>query len=60
MEIIDGKLYIWDLKGPMACPETQKGIYDYEVVGNSLNLTLVEDECDGRNTMAPSANWVKE
>jgi hypothetical protein len=59
-EIQGIELYLWDNSGLMACPETQKGIYKYEISNDILNLTLVEDECPGRRMMGSAIKWIKE
>lgn len=51
-------LYLWDIGGPMACPETQKGKYSFEISDNSLKLTLVEDDCPGRKMIGPNIVWI--
>ncbi len=54
----DGKrLFLWDVGGPMACPETERGEYTFELIDNSLKLTLVEDNCPGRKMMGPTIDW---
>jgi hypothetical protein len=41
----------------MACPETERGEYTFELIDNSLKLTLVEDNCPGRKMMEPTIDW---
>ncbi len=45
-EEVDGKMTIQDVGGPEAC--SGKGVYQYAVSGNSLTMTRVSDECEGR------------
>jgi hypothetical protein len=59
-EINDNQLYLWDITGPMACPESQKGIYIFDIKGDTLSLKLVEDKCPGRKMMVPNVNWKRE
>jgi len=59
-EIRDDRLYLWDLSGPMACPESQTGIYDFTITDNTMILSLVEDDCLGRKMMGPNVSWIKK
>ncbi len=45
-----------DSGGPMAC-RSSEGVYTYQLNGDTLNLTLVQDDCPGRKRMMPSVTW---
>ena len=47
-----------DSGGPMAC-RSAVGIYKYKLDGDSLNLTLIQDDCPGRKMMMPSVAWTR-
>lgn len=53
-------LFLWDTGGPMGCPEAQRGDYTFILNGNTLKLTLVEDDCPGRNMMTPNIEWTRK
>jgi len=59
-EINDNSLYTWDLSGRMACPDNQKGNYTFEIDGDQLKITLVEDVCPGRSMISPKVKWTRE
>lgn len=58
-EIENDTLYLWDLNGNAACEKDKKGTYTIKFDSDTMDLTLIEDDCGGRNRITPSVIWTK-
>lgn len=55
-KIEDKKITFNDTEGPIACQQNIKGKYEFKYNNGVLNLTVIEDSCPGRKSIA-SVEW---
>jgi hypothetical protein len=51
-------LCLRDYEGKYFCPDGE-GVYKVAVVDGTLNFTLVNDPCEGRNSSINGTRWIK-
>src|ERR1700720_4136016 len=51
-------LSLRDYEGKYFCPDGE-GVYKLAVIDGTLNLTLVNDPCEGRNSSIRGSKWIK-
>jgi len=54
-----GLFYIVHQSGPLNCPVADTGVYSYSIVNDTLNYTLVSDDCLGRTILLPGGPYVR-